>query len=448
MPSFPSQLRLTGGDYFIYSLDHGMRRAGMFGSNCRIVLRLAGKLDAARLQQCLAASPLFDWLGRARLARSVPMFAPRWQMAAQPAALFQEHEGNGTSRDGEAGLPPAILARALRADHNPALALDLVCHADGAADLALSWNHTLMDVHGAELLLRHLHDGGRAASASRLLESHNPEQAELGLSQLWRGYWRRLLFARNSLALINSVCHEPLFSMLPGPQPKGACRNHYRILTLTEAEGERAEAHCQRLNAGFRRSLFHLAATIQAVHGLAVSRGNTTGAYLVPVPHNLRRPGAAGPILSNQLSFIFYRIEPEMAGNMSATIAELTRQMAEQVRNQYPASFLAAMEMFKIMPPGFYAYRLGRPTRGKFAAFFFSDSGETCAGMNELFGAPIAAVTHLAPASRPPGLTIIFSRFRRQHSATVAWVDDCVSAEEVENLTQRLRSALLGEKAT
>ena len=67
--------------------------------------------------------------------------------------------------------------------------------------------------------------------------------------------------------------------------------------------------------------------------------------------------------------------------------------------------------------------------------------------MNELFGAPIAAVTHLAPASRPPGLTVIFSRFRQQHSATVAWVDDCLSAEEAESLTQRLRSALLGEEA-
>ena len=361
MASLPSQFRLTGGDYFMYSLEHGMRQVGMFGSNCRIVLRLAGKPDTAQLQQCLAASPLFDWLGRARLARPLPLFAPRWRMAAQPATLFQEHIGNGASRDAEAGLPPAILGRPLRADRSPALALDLVCHADGAADLALSWNHTLMDVHGAELLLRHLHDGGSAVPASRLPESHNPEQAELGLSRLWRGYWRRLLFARNSLGLINSVCHEPLFSMLPGAKPKGACRNHYRILTLTETEGARAEAHCQRLNAGFRRSLFHLAATIQAVHGLAVSWGKATGAYLVPVPHNLRRPGATGPILSNQLSFLFYRIEPEMAGNMSATIAELTRQMAEQVRNQYPASFLAAMEMFKIMPPRFYAYRLDGP---------------------------------------------------------------------------------------
>jgi hypothetical protein len=418
----------------------------MYGSNCRIVLRLAGKPDTVRLRQFLAASPIFDWLGRTRLTRSLPIFAPRWRAGVQPAALFQEHVCNGASRDSVAGLPPAILVRSLRADRSPALALDLVCHTDGAADLALSWNHTLMDVHGAELLLRHLHDGGSAAPASRLPESHNPEQAELGLSRLRRGYRRQLLFARNSLGLINSVCHEPLFSMLPSAPAQGTRRNHYRIVTLTEAEGARSEAYCQRLNAGFRRSLFHLAATVQAVHGLAARRGNANGAYLIPVPHNLRRPGATGPILSNQLSFLFYRIEPEQADSMRAVIAELTRQMAEQIRNQHPASFLAAMEMFKIMPPRFYVRRLGRPTGGKFATFFFSDSGETCAGMSDLFGAPIAAVTHLAPAPRPPGLTVIFSRFRQRHSATVAWVDDCLKAEEAEGLAQRLRSALVGEE--
>jgi hypothetical protein len=448
MPSFPRQLRLTGGDYFLYSLDYGMRRMGMLGSNCRIILRLTGRPDTVRLEQHLAASPIFDWLGRTRLTRSLPTFSPRWRTEAQRAALFQEHLCNGASHDSVAGLPPAVFVRPLRADHSPVFTLDLVCHTDGAADLALSWNHTLLDAHGAELLLRHLHDGGSATPASPLPELHNPEQAELGFARLRRGYRRRLLFARNSLRLITSLSHEPLFSLLPPAQAKGARRNHYRIVTLTEAEGARAEAHCQRLNAGFRRSLFHLAATVQAVHRLAVGRGNANGAYLIPVPHNLRRPGATGPILSNQLSFLFYRIEPDQAGSMDVTIAELTRQMTEQIRNQHPASFLAAMELFKIMPPRFYVHHLGRPSGGKFATFLFSDSGETCAGMNELFGAPIEAVTHLALAPRPPGLTVILSRFRQRHSATIAWVDDCLTLAEVNDLERSLRSALLGEETT
>jgi hypothetical protein len=446
MLSSPRQLRLTGGDYFIHALDHQMRRAGMPGNNCRIVLHLERKPDTARLRQCLVSSPIFNWLGSARIVRALPIFAPLWRRAAQPAAIFQEHFSNGASHKEAAGLPEAVLERRLRTDRGPALALDLVCHADGFADLALSWNHALMDVHGAELLLRHLHDREATEETGGAPGWHNPEQAGMRLSRLWRGLGRRLMLARSSLGLINTVCREPLFTLLSASRPRAACSNHYRVVAFTSAETARVEAHCQRLNAEFRRSLFHLAATVQAVHALAARRGKATGAYLVPVPHDLRHRGATGPVLSNQLSFLFYRIESALAGGMSGTISELTRQMTEQIRNRHPECFLAAMEMFKIMPPGFYVHRLGRPTRGKFAAFYFSDAGETCAGIHDLFGAQITGVTHLAPASRPPGLTVVFWRFRRQLNVMLAWVDDCVSREEAEGLAQALRSALLGEE--
>jgi len=445
MVSHPSQLRLTGGDYFIHALDQQMRRAGQPGNTCRIVLRLEREPDTVRLRQCLAASPIFNWLGSARLVRSLPVLAPRWRIEGRPAVIFQEHSSNGASRNGAAGLHEAVLARMCRSDHSPAMAWDLVCHADGTADLALSWNHALLDVHGAELLLRHLHDEGSAEKADQAPDLHNPEQADKRLSQLWRGHGRRLMLARRSLELINTVCREPLFSLLPEGRRRAACCNYYRVVAFTEAETARIEERCQRLNAGSRRSLFHLAATVQAVHALAVRRGNTTSAYLVPVPHNMRPHGAAGPVLSNQLSFLFYRIEATHAGSMSKTITELTRQLTEQVRDGQAESFLAAMEMFKIMPTGLYAHRLGRPTGGKFAAFFFSDSGETCAGINDMFGTKITAATHLAPAARPPGLTVVFSRFRGRLNAMLAWVDDCVSTEEAAGLARALRSALLGE---
>jgi hypothetical protein len=166
------------------------------------------------------------------------------------------------------------------------------------------------------------------------------------------------------------------------------------------------------------------------------------------VPHDLRRRGATGPIFSNQLSFLFYRLEPHLAASLTDTLGELTRQFMDQVRNRTPESFLAAMEMFKILPLDFYLHRLSRPTRGKFASFFFTDAGETCAGMRDLLGARVTAVTHLAPASRPPGLTVVFSRFRRQLTAVLSWVDDCLSTEEVNTLERGLRAALLGEEAS
>jgi len=158
---------------------------------------------------------------------------------------------------------------------------------------------------------------------------------------------------------------------------------------------------------------------------------------------DLRRRGAGGPIFSNQLSFLFYRIEPGLAdGGLAEMIGELTRQMMDQVRNCNPQSFLAAMELFKPTPLDFYVSQLGRHTRGKSSTFSSPAAGESCIGMDEFMGARLAGVTHLAPASRPPGLTVVFSRFRGRLGAVLASVDDCLSPHEIDAMEHGLRETL------
>ena len=47
----------------------------------------------------------------------------------------------------------------------------------------------------------------------------------------------------------------------------------WRVVSFNEEETARIDAHCQRLNAGFRRSHFYLAASIRALHAVASARG-------------------------------------------------------------------------------------------------------------------------------------------------------------------------------
>jgi hypothetical protein len=65
--------------------------------------------------------------------------------------------------------------------------------------------------------------------------------------------------------------------------------------------------------------------------------------------------------------------------------------------------------------------------------------------MNDFLGARIFEVTHLVPTWRPPGLTVVFLSFGGRLSALLSWVDDCLSATEVEGLERDLRAALLEE---
>jgi len=441
MPDAPRQIRLAAGDYYMHGQDHKLRRAGLPGYICRVALRLEDGLDVERLRRRVETSPVLDWLARVRLTRPLPIFPPLWRTLSQSGPIFFEHNHQNGNGAGFEMLPPVVLERDLHADRGPGLAFDLVRHADGTRHLVFSWNHALMDARGAELIWQHLNDGNGANGAPSLDDLIHPKQRGGSLAE----WWANVKLARGSVEWLRKSGSEPLFSLLPEKRTAGPHRNQYRIVTFSAEETARIAARCEHLNAGFRRSHFLLAGTLRALHTIATRRGNRDGAYLIPVAHDTRRRGAMGPIFSNHLSILFFRIEPQQAGSLASIISELTRQMMDQIRTRFPESCMAALEMFKPLPLNYYIRHLGQPTRGKFATLCFSDSGETCAGMTEMLGGRIRSVEHLVPTWWPPGLTVVFWNFSGRLSVLLSWVDDCLSVSEADLLEQGMRSALLEE---
>jgi len=443
MPELPRQIRLAAGDYFMHGQDCRMRQAGLPGNVCCAVIKLGSGFDVERLRRRLAESPIMDWLARAKIFRPLPaLFPPLWRASGNPAPIYFEHQ----NQNGVAGqrwfLPQFLAERELHAGRGPGLTFDVMRHADGTAHLFLSWNHTHLDARGLDFLLNHLNGDPAAKTTPSAQNFISPKQLGWDLA----GWWPNVKQARGSVKWLHESGADPLYSLLPpGPRP-ARCQNHFRVVYFSEAETARIDARCQQFNCGFRRSHFFLAGALRALHTVAVQRGNKDGAYLIPVPHDTRKRGANGPIFSNHLSILFYRIEPKFAGRITNILGELGRQMTDQIRDKFPESCMAALDMFKPLPLGFYLKHLGKPTRGAFASLSFSDSGETCAGMNELWGGKILEVTHLVPAWRPPGLMVVFLRFRNCLSAQISWVDDCLSAAEVDGLERDVRRALLEEE--
>ena len=442
MPQLPRQIRLAAGDYFMHGQDRRMRRYGLPGNVCRVALRLDGGLDADLLRKRVAESPILNWLARMRIVRSLPLMPPRWEAAPEPKTIFHEQNGAAVNGAEPGGLPSTVSGRDLHSAEGPSLALDLVKHNDGSNDLVISWNHALMDARGAEFILRHLNAGDGVKDVPTVDNLINPAQQDWNLSK----WWNSVKLARGCMEWLRKSGSEPLFTLMPELSPAGPCRCQQRLISFTEAETARIDARCHNLNAAFRRSQLYLASSIRALHNVAQARGNKDGAYLMPVPHDMRKRGSNGPIFSNQLSILFYRIEARQAASLSETIAELTRQMMNQIRDRFPEACMAALDMFKPMPLDYYVRHLGQPTRGKFASLCFSDSGETCAGMSTMLGGRITEVTHLVPTWRPPGLTVLFWSFNGRPRVLLSWVDDCLSSSEVSVLEQGLRSALLEEE--
>lgn len=443
MPELPRQIRLAAGDYFMHAQDCRMRRSGLPGNICCAVIHLGKGFDVERLRRRMVESPIMDWLARVRMSRPLPLLPAVWRTSASPKGIFFAHHSQNHEMETPWSLPPVVEARKLQAKRGPGLTFDVVHHADGTSHLFLSWNHTLLDAQGLDLLLNHLNAGSARNGAPGDGDFISPRQNK---KSSLAGWWQNAKLAHTSMKWLTESGKEPLFTPAP-PEPRSDARlNHRRRIVFTEEETARMDARGQKIAAGFRRSHFYLAASIRALHNAAVQRGNKDGAYLVPVPHDTRRHGAKGPIFSNHLSILFYRIEAQQAGRIRDIVAELSRQMTNQIRDRFPEACMAALDMFKLLPPGYYVNHLGKPTRGKIASLSFSDSGEACPGMTEFCGGQILDVTHLIPCWHSPGLTTLFLRFGNRQTVMLSWVDDCMSEAEMNGFEKDLRRALLEEE--
>jgi hypothetical protein len=444
MPDLPRQIRLAAGDYFMHGQDARMRQLGLQGNVCRVALRLDGGFNTALLRERVTASPMLNWLARVRITRPLPVFPAVWRTVDQPGAVLYEHDGPEVNGAGTGQLPREVMERDLHAGEGAALALDLVRQADDTRHLVLSWNHALMDVRGAELVLRHLNSNGGAKESPTMEDLINPDQ----MTSSWSRWWANVKIARGSMAWLRASGREPLFSLVPAGRPAGPCRGQCRVIPFSREETIRIEERCQRLNAGFRRSHFYLAASLRGLHTVASARGNKDGAYLAPVPHDIRKRGGTGPIFSNHLSILFYRIEPSQAVSLRGIIDELTRQMMDQVRSPLSGVLHGIAGDVQAAAVEFLCASPGNSRPGaKFASLCFSDSGESCAGMTGTPGRPDpdrhASGADLAAA----GADGVILEFRRPSSrALLAWVDDCLSPPEVDVLEQGLRAALLTEE--
>jgi hypothetical protein len=440
MTELPGKIRFAPGDYFMLTQDIWMRRSGLRGNVCCAILQLDRGLDVERLRRRMKESPIMDWLARARAVRPLPFLPPVWHVASTQGEIFFEHDDRGTQMETSWSLPKFVTEHTLRADSEPGVAFDLLRHADGTSHLFFSWNHTHLDAQGVDFILHHLSVDDGSNGSVTLKNFINPPQIKgLPISK----WWSHAGFARTSWQWLHDSGKEPLYTPAP-PEPRAkSLQNHQRRIRFTEEETARITANISKITGGFRRSHFYLAASVKALHHIGLQRGNKDGAYLIPVPHDLRKYGAKGPIFSNHLSVLFYRIEAQQAGQVRDILGELGRQMTNMIREKFPEACMAALNMFKVLPPGFYFRELGKPTHNKLASLSFSDSGEACPGMPEFCGAKILDVTHLIPCWRSPGVTALFLQFANRLSIMLSWVDDCLTLTEADAIERDLRRTLL-----
>ncbi len=433
-PDLPRQFPCNGIDYFLYQLDQIMFAASGKRNVCSLAIELDGALDKERLQRHLARQPAYCWLTALRFRKGPPFALSRWQLDAKaPLPEIAEQQLPDYQ-----GVPDSLLDRPIHPHQESPFRIALIHLPKGRSLLIFTWHHALLDAHGAERFIHGLAHPGETQIQWQQQASPRDQRTLL----------QRLNIARDGKRFLFEASEPPLTSIYAHSAKKpGQFTQRYRLLRFNEQETREITANAHRQGGGFILSSFYLAATACASAAIQLQRNSLDGDYLVPMPQDRRRRGAAGPVIGNQASFLFYRIPKDNLKDIKLCSRSLTEQMTRQIRQQMPGNFLSMMALFRRIPGPLYRFLMKLPTAGLMASLHFSDTGESMSDYQTLFGLPVRSAVHYPPNLYPPGVTIIFTRFRGALQVTFGYLQEELQEQEAKQLLDDLRSLLLTGKA-
>ncbi|MCC6544376.1 MAG: hypothetical protein IT392_07740 [Nitrospirae bacterium] len=442
----PGHVRLTGGDFFNLAMELGTVRPGPPANICRLVLHLDGYLSSGSLLEAIRKTGIENWLASARWSRPIPFFIPRWKANGNGNGNdFFIHE-NEMAEDDRGKLPHTVLSRKVSPFNPPAFAFDLLHYPSRKSSLVITWHHALMDARGAEMLSAYIGVTVKGKGPAKPFFFERPATMKEDVSS-WLRLPARSCFARKAIHTAASYSRSPIAAIGTSAKSKsGEGKDQvYKIISFDVEDTSSIDRACISAGAGFKISIYFLAAAIRAFDKVITSRGCKPSAYVVPVPIDTRKRGSLGPVFGNHITFLFFRAEQEDISSMNRLVTELSRQMTEQIRGMIPESFTTTMELFRNLPAGILALQAAGPTKGQIASFFFSFPGDTCPGLDSFLEVPVVEVLHLPPVSVPPGLSIIFNKYRGKLSVVLSFVEGWFDPDEIDLLDSSIRKELFHE---
>ncbi|HXD93631.1 MAG TPA: hypothetical protein VNX01_10485 [Bacteroidia bacterium] len=415
------ELFLTGADCFILALEKHNQLQGAVGNTCRYVLELKGKLDAEAFKRKINQDTIIQQLAALSVAKIGLLSKPKWQ-------LNQIKEIEVTVHESDAFIPDAVLQRQFIIDKPCLFSFDIVNRTNGNSCLILSWHHLLMDGYGAVLLLKKI-NGNEEITLSA-------EEPKIKFN------FKNIQQAAKAKFFIDKTSKKEL-SSIGSTLEYISVNQKIKVIQFTEEETKQIESNASVLGAKFGLSPFYLACSARGVKQILYERKKTVTNFWVPVPQNTRKKGTLGPLLSNHISFLFYRIANAELSSLKECVGLLNNQMVNQMRNGLPKAYNKLQNFLKRVPSPLY-YQLIKGPQGKsLASFLFTVAEEHPQELLEFEGLKVLSALSLPPNNFKPGLTFAFMRFNNCLQIMLLYFDEVISEKEMTTLEKQLKYELI-----
>ena len=428
----PEKVILSGADCFHLVLDKHAQKHGAGGNVMRKVFYFDKPLSSEKILALLKRSPVIYWLCNIRLDEGLLFQLPCWRFTDKGNEIILHTHSVAVENE----VPLVILSRDINIRSERFIEADLVNYTSGACAFVLSWNHILLDAKGTTLLFEHLNN----------LSEGNPEdfnlffpgkQKKTGIITHIRNMYRVKAFIQNS-------GRPPVRSLAEKKIKSEEGITAAKIISFNTAETKKINENAFKTGSRFGPTLYLIACCSHIVDQLSRQK-NKPGDLWLPVPYDGRLKGATGPLISNCVSFLFYRISSNELSSITKTVKHLSVQMMSQIKDGIPQKYTMFLNMMRHVPLWLYYFLVSKTGKGVFASFLYTSTGDKFNDLYSLFGEPVRGINMIPALTFPPGLTFVFLKHDDRLSVNIAYSPDIISKQDIAFVEQRLKQILPGD---
>jgi NRPS condensation-like uncharacterized protein len=424
----PSKVKLSGADCFHLALDTHAQFHNAGGNVVRMAFCLNQKISADELKSHLDGLAVIHWLCNIKLV-SPPLSVPYWRYADKGNSIeVREH-----SVANAAEIPESLFSKDIGLDAKAFIEADLI-HDKNKTTILLSWNHILMDGRGSGMLINYINN----PSSDIPLSSFFPKETR---SYGIFGALKNMLEVKKFL---EESSKNKIASVASGKE-KNAGAFRFKILRFSQDETKLIEQNARKNGTRFGVNSFLIAACARSVNKIIRSKGRSSDLW-IPVPYDGRLRGAFGPVISNNVSSVFYTIPQEKLNTTAETVAHVTSQMNDQLKIDMPKKYNRLLDMMRYIPANIYYRMVSKPGEGALASFLFTATGEGIGDIKSFFSREVNDVIIYEPQTFPPGLTFLFLRFNNTLKVNISYSDAVISSMELAELESSLRNIFLANE--
>lgn len=385
-------------------------------------MRLNGRLALEKLEDQISTSVYFQLLQKIKLHHPIIGYA-HWKVGQTSFPIPIHTQVLSTSE-----IPGEILNRKIELHHQNLCTFDLLYTPAGKTILLFSWHHLLLDGFGANKLLESLTQ--HTADEQYFL----PVEPKEGII----AQWNQLVEAKDFL---KEISREPLVKIRP---LKSKAESQFLEIELNEEDREKMGKAASALGCGLSPTPFYLACMARACLPVFDQNNFADGDLWVPVPMETRKRGALGPVLTNQHTFLFFRIKRALIREKAALIKDLKEQLFGQVKIAMPRKYAAMSRLLRLLPTWFYYQLIKGPNGDSIAGFLFSQSPAPD-NLKPFIDLDLEDATALPPNTTPPGISFQLMTFAGRLKLILQYNTACFSTSQARNIFDNLKKELLAD---